>query len=320
MAYPTPNWIRPPEDLAAAYLNAYRAGASVAEAQARLDTEAQERGVNLAVTEQRMQQQNMRDQQELEMKKALSQAELGIRQASLQNAQERIAMTAQAAASRMAEQQAFLKEREAGVDPFEAMLRHPGMFTSAAPLTSVAKEVAERSSPFQPEDVTTPGGVPLVRVGPRHYVLAPKKTPTGGAQAGPVVGPDGKPIPGMVSIDGRARNVPGYKDPVQHEIALIEKVWGPQLQGQFDVGKEQQAAFDKAQKRYAQLKAIQASGGAPSSASPPTTAAPAAASMEEVAARASKYKVGGHYPFPDGSVRVFQGGDPNVESNWQKEK
>lgn len=320
MAYPIPNWIQPPGDLAATYLNAYRAGAAVSEAQARLDAEAQERGVNLAVSEQRLQQQNMREQQELEMRKALSQAELGIRQASLENAQERIALTANAAASRMAEQQAFLKEREAGVDPIESMLRHPGMFTSAAPLVSAAKEYHERTTPFVPSDVTTPAGVRMVMSSRGHAVLAPKTTATGELEAGPVVDTrTGQPVPGMVSVGGRARNIPGYRDPIQQELNEIYKVWGPQLQGAYDIDKSQQPAFEKAQKRYAQLKAIQAGGGAPATARP-TPAVPGAASIEEIAAKASRYKVGGRYPFPDGSVRVFKGGDPDIESNWEKTK
>jgi len=83
----------------------------------------------------------------------------------------------------------------------------------------------------------------------------PSQAAAGGdVQTGKVLGPDGKPIPGMVAVGGRARNEPGYKDPNANEIKEIWKQWGPYLAGLQEPDEKTAKGLEKAKARLTELQ------------------------------------------------------------------
>jgi hypothetical protein len=223
LPYSLPGWIKGPEDPAHAFISAYQAGAQVAGQQARLQMEANQQATHFAVQQQQLQQQNLRQQQQLEMQKAYHEATIGLREQALGVQQQRLAQTAEVAARRYAGQQAYQKDLDEGYEPEEAALRHPELFPSMAGFGSTAKEFYERSHPFQPYDVKTASGIPMVMKSRGQAAFLPKVSLTGDIQSGRVLDEKGNPIRGMIAVGGYARNIPKVVDPNKAELKALLK-------------------------------------------------------------------------------------------------
>lgn len=279
MAYTLPPWIRPPGDLASAYISAYRAGAATAEAQARLNVQANEQAQQFAVQEQRLHQQNLLDQQQLQVSKAFHEASIGIKQQELAQTQQRIALTAQSAAEKLAGQAQYQKLRAGGMSATEALLATPSLFPSGAGLASIAN-AQERQAQLKARGEGTLTEFPEL---PGYKFL---RQNTG--YLTPVQRPERSPQSIQQNIQ---------RTSLQHDINEIDKVWGPQLQGAQDVGPDQKAAFESAKARRAQLKALQSGIG---SMTVTGTNAPAAPSPYKEGTVLTNKKDGKKYVVRDG--------------------
>jgi len=256
MPYPLPSWIKAPDDPAQAYISAFHAGSAVVGQQAQLQQQANQHATQFAVQQQQLQAQNLRAQQELEMQKAFHEATIGVRQAQLGEAQQKLNIVAQNAAQKLVAQKNFSDMVQGGAEPLDAFIKSGlGASGSGAGLATAAKALYEQKHPFEPYDVTTQSGIPMVMESRGRAAFRPSQTAQGGnVQTGLVLGPDGKPIPGMVAVGGRARNEPGYKDPNANEIKEIWKQWGPYLAGLQEPDEKTAKGLEKAKARLTELQ------------------------------------------------------------------
>lgn len=147
-----PPWLVPRgEDPAAAFVSAFHAGATVAAERARLQQESQMAGIKLQVQQQEQERETLRQQQNLEMAKAAKEAELGLKRNALEQAQEKINIAAQSAATKFAAQQKYTQLVQSGMDPSEAAMKvGPALFGTMAGFSTAAKNRYEQQHPFVP--------------------------------------------------------------------------------------------------------------------------------------------------------------------------
>jgi len=95
--YPMPSWLQAP-DPSARLLEGFRAGSAISEANARLQSQANETAMQMQVHQQQMQQEQLRQQQQLQITQAYHQAQIGLRQQALQEAHQKNQVAIQQAA------------------------------------------------------------------------------------------------------------------------------------------------------------------------------------------------------------------------------
>jgi len=107
--YPLPPWLSRPADPASHLMAGFQAGASIAHAQAALQSEAQRQAVALTMEQKRLQEQGAYRQQQLEVAKAYHDQVTALQGQRLAAVQSRIQMQTAQAAQRYAAQQAYQK-------------------------------------------------------------------------------------------------------------------------------------------------------------------------------------------------------------------
>lgn len=258
-----PPWIRPPDDPAQAYISAYHAGAAVAGEQAKLQVQANAQANEIAVAEQRLQEQHMREQQQMEMTKAYHDATIGLRQQQLATAQEKIQQAGQLAATRSLALQAYQSDLASGLKPAEAALRHPELFPSMAGFGATARVLQEQQEPFHVTTETV-DGQKIFYMGKGHAAFPPQQAvgAEGPLQLQPILDPVTKqPVPGAGSFPTargpRPYTFPKVVNPNKAEIAKLEKDYGKYFSGELKMPTEKvpRAAVEAARKRYDALKA-----------------------------------------------------------------
>lgn len=154
MAYPIPSYLEHPADLAGNMLAGFQAGASVAKAQAQLDQEAQQAGIQMAERQRQMEMQQRHQQQQLEMTRAYHDATVGLRKAQLDQAQQKIQLATVTAARRFQAQQSVqqrTQELVSGGMPIEQATR-TAFLENASQLGMTGQGVAAlgRGGPSKP--------------------------------------------------------------------------------------------------------------------------------------------------------------------------
>ena len=220
-SYPIPPWLQPRgEDPASAYLNGYRASASVAEANARMQQQANEANTHLAVQKQQMDMEYARQQQQLAMTQAMHDAQLGIKrdqlaqagaiaQQKMQQGAMALSMKASQMASRLDAQKRYEDMVASGVPADEAMLQlGDRLWNSAGGMAALAKGVHDRKAPpFMPSiksfPTTSGGTVDALNVRPNAWVTVPRGT-SGPGEAQPIKDAvTGETLEGVRDIGGK---------------------------------------------------------------------------------------------------------------------
>lgn len=159
MPYPYPNWIQPP-DLAGEYAR----GAQLGLEQSRMQMQAEEN-----------QRAHLMEQQRLEVEKAYKDQQLAMQKQELDQATQLNKLKIQDAAQRMSAQKAYQDFVNAGGDPTEGMLKFGmqlGLDSSG--FYNLAAKAAAAKHPFVPEEMTTPGGVHMVKRSPTAWEVIPE--------------------------------------------------------------------------------------------------------------------------------------------------
>lgn len=278
-SYPLPPWLQPRgTDPASAFISAFHAGASVAGERARLQMQAQEFSTKLAVQQQQLEQESMRREQQLEITKAYHQAEVGLKQQQLDQAQQRVNLSAKTAAERFAAQREYDGLVQSGTSPDEAALKvGPRLFGSMSGFGAVANAVRERKMPFVPTKMNV-GGTEMIQESPKRWAQVPA-TAQGGNLASSVIGPDGKPVVGIVADPrGHWHNVPrgtstmGIRNLMNKLLtdnpSVSEYVAGEKDPATLEKGSMQQARYQRVKRQYDELQA-ELSKGQPSGGNAP---------------------------------------------------
>lgn len=238
-SYPLPSWLQTkPSDAAETFISAYHAGASVNMAKARLQQEQQQAQMELQAKKEIAQQNNLRQQQQLEIEKARAQAEMGLKQQALDQADQKIKLTAASAARKYAAQEKYKQLISTGMNPDEAALKiGPEAFGSMAGMAGLSKEVYQRQHPFVPSE-TTVGGQKLIQTSPNRFEKASVPPSVGPVQAQDVLDPQtGQPIPGVFAAPGASgamgvHNKPKVVTPDEAELKRLEKAQEKDTTGQ----------------------------------------------------------------------------------------
>ena len=229
-SYPIPPWLQTkPSDAAETFISAYHAGATVNIAKARLAQEQQQMEMEMQAKREAQAQQALRQQQELAMEKARTQAEIGLKQSALDQAQQKIKLTADAAARKYAAQEQYRQLIDSGMSPDEAALKiGPQAFSSMAGMAGLSKEVFQRKHPFVPT-TTTVDGQKLIQTSPNRFEKASIPPNIGPVQAQAVLDPSTQqPIPGVFAAPGASgamvvHNRPKVITAEEAELKKLEK-------------------------------------------------------------------------------------------------
>lgn len=147
VAYPIPDWLRPPPDPGREYTQAFAAGAQIAQEKARLAQSAQEAAMQAQIRQQQLAQESRENAQRIEVESAYRSQQIGLRKQALDQAQQKIEAQAASAARRFAAQEAIKADIAAGVPHAAAFLKHPDAYSSAAGMAGFAREERERIAP-----------------------------------------------------------------------------------------------------------------------------------------------------------------------------
>lgn len=258
MAAIIPPWLQPPSDPGAQYISAFHAGSAVAMEQARLQQEAERSAMAAAEKAQIAQQDALQQQQKIEIEKSYNQSQIGLKKQMLDQAQQKIAQTAQAASRKFAAQEQIKQAIAGGMPADEAYLRFGGeAFNSMAGVGALSKQVRDRANPFVPTGMIEPvTGSPMVQRAPGQWErgLAADKGPSvstpmnpdqpwGARMTGRFMDPKMRPYLGTNAppLAGNPANVSSqYKTPAEvgaaykaHKITRAEAT--RILKGQFSI-------------------------------------------------------------------------------------
>lgn len=271
-AYPIPDWIRPPADIAGEYLRGVQLGSSIASEQQRLQQQAAVQSTELAIKQQQAQQDHLLEQQRMEISKAYQQQEIGLKQQQLAQAQQLTNIKTQDAARKLQARTSYQDWLNQGRDPVEGILRFfPGTDESMTGYGAVAKDMQLKN--FVPKELQV-GNQQLIQTSPTAYHVVPPQqaTSTGPVKAQQVLDPtSGKPLDWMIAVPGpkgmEYRNRPTQSTRRQEkELDDLRNQWtarGANLDtGDIpkDLGPTTKRAFDADRKRYQQLKNLVESG------------------------------------------------------------
>lgn len=290
--YPLPSWLQTrPSDAARTFLEASQAGQRLNLEKQRLAQQQQQSEMEAQTRREIAMQNSLREQQRIEIEKARTAAEVGLKQQSLDLAGQKIALTANAAARKFAAQQQYQQLLEQGMSPDEAALKiGPAAFSSMAGMAGLSKEVYQRQHPFVPTS-TEVDGQKLIQLSPQRYAKATVPPSVGPVEAQNVLDPVTKqPIPGMVAVPGErgmiTKNRPRVVTAAENELKRLQKIQDKEEEtasrymdlSEEDLKKHPGAAASKKkylerQKRIDQLQAMVEQGG---------SAAPAAAKKSKV--------------------------------------
>ncbi len=174
-SYPTPPWLnRQGTDPATAFVGAFRAGASVAIEKAQLAQQSERAAMAAAIKQQESEQQALRDQQKIAIDSAQFDAQVGLKQQSLDIAHERIVQSAKMAAVRFQVQEEYRRRVAAGEDSQKVLLELGPSMGIREGLTSLAKAPMELMVPGGAEEVPGLSTHVRVRQGPNSYGYIPK--------------------------------------------------------------------------------------------------------------------------------------------------
>lgn len=151
MPYPLPSWLNQPTDTAGEFTRGLSLGATIAQESNRLQMQAQAQEMEAAVTAERLKRESLRQQQELEMRKAYQQAMVGLRQSQLENAAKVTALKTTQAAQRFAAQKKYQDLVAGGMDAAQAALQlGPELGLSMGGMGSLARAVKPAPSVAEP--------------------------------------------------------------------------------------------------------------------------------------------------------------------------
>jgi hypothetical protein len=257
--YILPPWLQPRSDPAAEFTAAFHAGSAVAMEQQRLQAEQQRSAMAAAERAQIAQQDALVQQQKIEVDKAYNQAQIGLQKQRLDDAQQKIAQTAQSAARRYQAQESIKQKIAGGMDRAEAYLSEPAAFSTMAGAGTLARDVQQRVNPFVPsiQQLDVPGTtnkVTIARTGPNTSQIVRDQQTEGPIQSQPVLDPQGNAIPGMVGIPSargstNVRNIPKQSNPAEKELIGLEKKQDADIMGQSAA-----AADEKSLSKFRQLQ------------------------------------------------------------------
>lgn len=149
---PTP-WLQPP-NTAQNYLHGYGLGqqgaaeqARIAEAQQRLQQQAQQVQMEMAMKQQELEKQHLMDQQRIEIARSYHEQQMALGQQKLEEAKKVQEQKAVLAARQYQEQQAYLQDLSVTKDPYGAISRHPGMFPNMSGFGSAMRPGKQAATP-----------------------------------------------------------------------------------------------------------------------------------------------------------------------------
>lgn len=169
MPYQIPNWIQPPESLAANWLKGVQLSSSIASERARLQQSAIQSEMEMQLKQQQMQRDMMLKQQELAMDQAYRQQQIDIKHKELAQQQQEVQLKTQAAARQVQAQAAYQQMLSSGIDPAEALMRiGPLMGESVAGFGTLAKAISDERQKIAPPEEVTYGGEKFLKIDEGH--------------------------------------------------------------------------------------------------------------------------------------------------------
>lgn len=268
--YPLPAWLNQSTDTAEDFSRGLALGAQIQESQNRLDLQSQNMAMDAALKAKEIEQQALHDRQQVEVNAAYQKQRLEMDRMRLEQIAEVNKAKTKDAAMKFAAQEEYRRRVVGGEDAATVGLQlGPSMGMSPGGLASLYRA----SRP--PEAIGNPtvenyAGQEFLRI-PKpkgaytmQQIKQPLTIPEGPLQARPVIGPDNKPVPGMIAVPGTsgqliARNIPGNEfSQVRQQIELLEKgKWGRYLlrgSGREDWNAQQKQEFKSVQTKYDKLQ------------------------------------------------------------------
>lgn len=189
-----PPWLQTsPYQAADNYVKGVQIGASIAQQRNALQQQAQESAMAAATKQQQLQQSAALDQQQIELSKAKMDAEMGIKNQELAQAQQQIQLKTQQAAQEFQQHMMFqstvkqLMAADPTMDEGKAsiiatMRGGTGKFVSGQGMAALGRDYNQITAPsnLQPQFFKSPAGAEIA-MGPKGHIL---RTDTGTAKSG----------------------------------------------------------------------------------------------------------------------------------------
>lgn len=154
MPYEFAPWIRPPDNLGAAFTGGVNAGAEIAHQQAALAQQANLATMEATLKQQQLSREHALEQQRLEIQKAYQNQEMSLRKQELQQAQQINQIKVQQAAKTFAARQQYQQWLSEGKDPVEGILKlFPGTDESMTGYGQLARQWIQDRKPVPPPSV-----------------------------------------------------------------------------------------------------------------------------------------------------------------------
>lgn len=159
IAYPFPPHMQQQQDPAQQFARGLQIGTQAAQARETLRAQREANAQRIAIQQQELEQESIRDQQRLLIDKAYKDAQIGLEEQKVRAAQEVAAAKTQEAAQQFKFQQMASREIMAGGDPAQVWMKYGPLATGSAAglgsLVSATKPVTPKQAAWIPADLKT---------------------------------------------------------------------------------------------------------------------------------------------------------------------